>query len=96
MDKIVKINFGKLLIEAEIDKFVNYDARHEIGNALHRFAVTIPTADLARVIYHSEGDVEIPQECLREMIDIISKNFFVFITRAIKNEIDIQLNNKEE
>lgn len=95
MNKI-KINFGKLLVEAEIDKFVNYDARKEIGNALHRFAVTIPTADLARVIYHSEGEVEVPQECLQEMMDIISKNFFVFITRAIKNEIDKQLNNKEE
>lgn len=92
----VKINFGKLLVEYEIDKFTDYDARVEVGNALHRYATTVPVADLAREIFYSKGEVEIPQECLEEMISIISSHFFVFLTRAINKEIEKQLNNKEE
>lgn len=92
----VKINFKSLLVEAEIGKFVKYDSRKDIGNELHRYALTIPMDDLSREIYYSEKEVEIPVNLLQEMMAILSQNTYVFVRKAIKNEIDKQLNNKEE
>lgn len=95
MDKTVKINFGKLMVEEAIDCFAETDMRKSIGNMLHRMSATVPTSDLARKIYHSEGEVEIPAECFPEFMDIISKSFRRIVVAAIESEVNKQLNDKE-
>lgn len=96
MDKTVKINFGKLMVEEAIDSFVETDVRKSVGNMLHRMSVTIPMSELARKIYHSEGEVEIPAECFQEFMDIISKSYRRVMVSAFESEFNKQLNNKEE
>ena len=49
-----QVNFKQLNVETEIDTFQEVDLRHEIGNALHRAAETVPMSDLARNIGHHE------------------------------------------
>ena len=79
-----QVNFKELSVEIEIDKFQNIDLRKEIGNAIHRQAVTVPMSELARKIYYSEGDVSMTDEDYSMMISVVSKSFALIVTKAVE------------
>lgn len=90
-----QVNFKKLSVEIEIDQYQTLDFRKEVGNAIHRQAVTIPVDELARKIYHSDGPIEIDDEDYEMMKAIISKSFALIILQAIERST-IELKDKEE
>lgn len=92
-----QVNFKELNIEFEIDNFRTADLAHEVGNVIHRAAETVPMADLARKIYHSDGATRITDEDYREMMQIISKSFKLMVCRAIEaGTTEVETNEKEE
>ena len=78
-----QVNFKQLNVETEIDTFQEVDLRHEIGNALHRMAETVPMSELARTIYHSEGSVDIADEDYAEMVKTLRTAFKRFVLDGI-------------
>lgn len=90
-----QVNFKELSVEIEIDQYQTLDFRKEVGNAIHRQAVTIPVDELARKIYHSDGPIEIDDEDYEMMKAIISKSFALIILQAIERST-IELKDKEE
>lgn len=78
-----QVNFKQLNVETEIDTFQEVDLRHEIGNALHRAAETVPMSDLARNIYHSEGAIDISNEDYMEMMKTLRNAFKRFVLDGI-------------
>lgn len=53
-----RVNFKEVKIETSIDNFEVVDLRKEIGNAIYKRAESVSQDDLARRIFHSEGEVE--------------------------------------
>lgn len=81
-----QVNFKELNVEFEIDKFQQMDMRKDIGNSIHRQAVTIPMSDLARKIYHSEEPVEMDEENYNMMISVLERSFALLISAAVKRD----------
>lgn len=90
----IKVDFSKVEVEVLIDEFKELDLRKELGNALHLEAQTIPVDDLARTIYYSEGEVEIPENCIEEFKKIVSALSPLRIRRALLKIIDEKLNKE--
>ncbi len=87
-----RVNFKEVKIETSIDNFEVVDLRKEIGNAIYKRAESVSQDDLARRIFHSEGEVEIDDQDYTEMMQVIEKSFVryvhVAISKAVKNEDD--------
>lgn len=79
-----QVNFKSLNVETEIDTFQEVDLRHEIGNALHRMAETVPMSELARRIYHSDDATDISNEDYSEMVRLLRTVFKRFVLDAIE------------
>lgn len=81
-----QVNFKELNVEVEIDQFQQMDLRADIGNSIHRQAVTIPMADLARKIFHSEGPVDMDDENYNMLISVLERSFALLISAAVKRD----------
>lgn len=89
-----QVNFKELSVEVEIDVYEEMDLRKDIGNAIHRQAVTIPMDELARRIYHSDSPVDIGDEEYGLMLSIVSKSFALIVLQAVERST-IELKGKE-
>lgn len=78
-----RINFKELNVEMGIDEFETRDLRKEIGNAVHRGAMDVPMHDLARVIYYSEGPIDIPDKEYLEMMEIVKRSFAFLVYDSV-------------
>ena len=58
----MKANFKTLQVEVAFDEFKELDVAKVLGNFIHANTNDIGLDDVARAIYHSEGEVESPQE----------------------------------
>ena len=93
-----QLNFKELNIEVGIDQYQKHDLRKEIGNALHRASESVPMRYLARNIYYSEGDIEIPDEEFDEMMKLIKPGFKRFVLDSIVRsviEVEPEIKDKE-
>lgn len=93
-----QLNFKELNIEVGIDQYQKHDLRKEIGNALHRASESVPMSYLARNIYYSEGDIEIPDEEFDEMMKLIKPGFKRFVLDSIVRsviEVEPEIKDKE-
>ncbi|RHJ77694.1 hypothetical protein [Parabacteroides sp. AM08-6] len=79
-----QVNFQELNVEFAINEFKNMDFRADIGNAIHRQAVNVPMAELARKIYYSDGPVEIEDKDYETMMTIIEHSFSLIVPAAVK------------
>ena len=79
-----KVNFKNLEVEVEISKFETMDLRKQLGNAIHREAMTVPMSELAKRIYYSEDYIEIDEEDYNSMVEILSRLFKRFVIEAIE------------
>ena len=78
----MKLNFKKLNVEVSIDNFVEQDLSAQVGNFLFSEATTVPMSDLARKIYHSEGEMELTKKEYTEMTQILSAASIRHLVRA--------------
>lgn len=82
-----RVNFKAVKVETSIDNFEIVDLRKDIGNALYKRAESVSQDDLARRIYHTEGEIEIEDQDFSEMMQIIEKSFVRYIHVAISNAV---------
>ena len=83
----MKIDLKHLMTEVEVDSFAPVDFTKEIGNTLHRLAMTIPMADLARKIFYSEGEIEISKEEYDEFLSIVKRSYPIAVWSAIEKQV---------
>lgn len=82
----MKANFKKLSVEASFDVFVEVDVTKELGNYIHSHTIDIGLDDTARAIYHSEGEIDIPNEHAPLICSLINSNdcmLLAFVKKAI-------------
>lgn len=89
----MKANFRKINVEVAFDEFKELDIAKELGNYIHANTPDIGLDDVAREIYHSEGEVEISNEHASAIIDLVSYGkclFLAAVKKAIINELTPQ------
>ena len=90
MGKKVLTDFSKVKVQHtfEGDK-VAVDLRKQLGNKIHQTTGDIGFDDLARTIYFSEGEVEIPDEYIEPLRQVVKEHFLASVQRAI-NELLVE------
>ena len=58
----MKLNFKKLEVEVMFDEFRTLDVTKELGNYIHSNTSDIGLDDVAREIYYSDSEVNVPDE----------------------------------
>ena len=82
----MKANFKNLTVEVAFDEFKELDLAKQIGNYIHANTNDIGLDDVARVIYHSEGEVDIPDEYVPVILSMVENRQCLFLA-AIKKAI---------
>lgn len=82
----MKVDFKKLSVEVSFDKFSEVDVAKVLGNYIHTNTPDIGLDDTARAIYHSEGEIEIPDEHA-EMINALVENNKCPLLASVKRAI---------
>lgn len=70
----MRVNFKELSVEVNFDVFKPLDISKDLGNFIHVNTPDIGLDDVAREIYHSKGDIEIPEEYIPMILDLIKNN----------------------
>ena len=65
------INFSELETEFKFGEFTKINASKSIANAIHTSTSDIGLDDVARKIYYSEGEIEIPAEYVEAIVAIL-------------------------
>lgn len=82
-----KIDFGKIMVQHSFEgEPVAVDIRKQLGNKIHQTTGDIGFDDLARTIYFSDGEVEIPEEYEGLLKQVVKENYLASVQRAI-NEL---------
>lgn len=85
------IDFGKVMIQHTFEgEPMMVDMRKQIGNKIHQTTGDIGFDDLARVIYFSEGEVEIPQEYIEPLKQLIKDSYLASVQRAFNELLTIK------
>ena len=82
----MKANFNQLQVEVAFDEYKPVDVTKSLGNFLHANTNDIGLDDVAREIYHSQGEVDIPDE-YAPMIETIVMNPQCPLLAAVKKAI---------
>ena len=87
----MKADFKNLMVEVSFDNFDKVDTAKAVGNFIHANTSDIGLDDVARKIYHSEGELEIPDEyaqIIRMMIEDRQCPFLAALKRAIIKQLN--------
>ena len=85
----VKVNFKQLMVEIEFGHLEPMDVCKPLGNCIHRGTPDIAVDDLAKDIYYSKGEIEIPSEMVEHIKDIVGKsNLLAFVKKAVLLELE--------
>lgn len=83
------IDFGKVLVQHTFEgEKVAVDIRKQLGNRIHQTTGDIGFDDFARIIYFSEGEIEIPGEYVEPLKSILKENYLASVQRAIFELLD--------
>ena len=83
-----KVNFKELSIQLTFEgQPVVMDVRKTVGNTIRQNTADIGLDELARTIYFSEGEVEIPDEYIPAILRISSTCFTVPMQQAISESL---------
>lgn len=84
----MKINFRKVTAPVNFDgKTAEFDVAKVLGNAMKfngSVLLDIGFEDLAHEIYHSEGEVEIPQQYIKPLAVVVRESTFI---ATVKREL---------
>ena len=86
----MKANFKRLNVEVAFDEFKEVDIAKQLGNFIHTNTNDIGLDDTARIIYHSEGEVEIEEShasLIVELVKGLNCSFLAGVKRAIIKEL---------
>lgn len=86
----MKANFRKISVEVAFDEFKELDIAKQLGNFIHANTPDIGLDDVAREIYHSEGDVEISEQHASDIVTMVTSSQCMFVA-AVKKAIAKQL-----
>lgn len=93
----MKINFKALEAQTSFEGAKQtFDITHDLGNMMmynSSILLDIGFEDLAKEIYYSEGEVEIPERYCKAIIEVVKQSSFI---AAIKREVINQLTSKEK
>lgn len=91
MEKKVMIDFGKVMVQHTFEGDpVAVDMRKQLGNKIHQTTGDIGFDDLARTIYFSEGEVEVPQEYIEPLKQLVKENYLASVQRAFNGLLTIK------
>lgn len=91
---IMKANFRRLNVEVTFDEFKELDVAKQLGNYIHANTPDIGLDDVAREIYHSEGEIELEDSYAPAIIELVSMNSCMFIA-AVKKAIIKELTKEQ-
>lgn len=90
MEKKVMIDFGKVMVQHTFEgEPLVVDMRKQLGNKIHQTTGDIGFDDLARTIYFSEGEIEVPAEYVEQLKQVVKENFLASVQRAFNQMLDI-------
>lgn len=89
----MKANFKKINVEVAFDEFQELDIAKQIGNFIHANTPDIGLDDVAREIYHSEGEIEISEQHAKDIVVMVSSDVCMFVA-AVKKAIINELTNE--
>lgn len=91
MEQKVMIDFGKVMVQHTFEgEPVAVDMRKQLGNKIHQTTGDIGFDDLARTIYFSEGEVEVPHEYIEPLKQIVKENYLASVQRAFNELLTIK------
>ena len=91
MGNKVMIDFGKVMVHTTFEGDpVAVDMRKQLGNKIHQTTGDIGFDDLARTIYFSEGEVEVPQEYIEPLKQLVKENYLASVQRAFNELLTIK------
>ncbi|WP_308769971.1 hypothetical protein [uncultured Bacteroides sp.] len=81
----MKADFSHVKVQLTFEgEPTDFDIRKELGNNIRQNTADIGLDEVARQIYFSEGEIEIPDEYVLPIIDIASKCFIVPLQQALR------------
>lgn len=90
MEKKIMIDFGKVMIQHTFEGDpVAVDMRKVLGNKIHQTTGDLGLDELARTIYFSEGEVEIPAEYVNDIKEIVKNNYLASVQKAINELLNV-------
>lgn len=92
----MKVNFKKFEVQTSFEGAKKtFDIAHELGNMMMyngSILLDIGFEDLAKTIYYSEGEVEVPACYSKAIIEVVKQSSFI---AAIKREVINQISNNQ-
>ena len=82
----MRVNFKELRVEVNFDVFKPLDISKDLGNFIHVNTPDIGLDDVAREIYHSEGEIEISEHHAKDIVVMVSSDVCMFVA-AVKKAI---------
>lgn len=89
----MKANFKQLKVEVAFDRYSDVDVRKALGNAIHASTSDIGLDDVARAIYHSEGEIEISGEHAAQIVELMNFRdcmLLAAVKRAVINALTVE------
>lgn len=81
----MKVDFSKVKVQLTFEGSpVEMDIRKMLGNLIHQNTPDIGLDDLARKIYFSEGEIDVPDGYIASIIQIAESTLNVPAQKAIK------------
>lgn len=85
------IDFGKVMVEHSFEgERQAVDLRKSLGNKIHQTTGDIGFDDLARKIYFSEGEIEVPAEYIEPLKQVVKETYLASVQRAINGLLDVK------
>ena len=92
--KSIKVDFSKVEVQVSYEGDPQeVDFRKDIANRIRRITGDFGLEAVARNIYFSESDVEVPEEYIPAILEVVSHNYNVPTQEAFNNLLTI---NKED
>ena len=76
----MKVDFTKAKVEVTFGEYKEMDNAKAVGNAIHQNTSDIGVDETARNIYHSEGELEIPDEQISAIIYALSNASTILVS----------------
>ena len=86
-------NFKNLKVEVAFEEFKELDIRKVLGNVIHTNTSDIGLDDVARAIYHSDGNIDISEEYACQIVEFMKDNNCVLLAavkKAVINELTVK------
>lgn len=81
---MIKVDFRKVKVQITFEGDpVEIDMRKMLGNLIHQNTPDIGLDELARTIYFSDSEVEVPDEYIDPILNIVSNNICVPAQKAL-------------